>query len=194
MIRLFDILFSILGLILLIPLLIIISISISIESKGGIIFSQERVGKKGIHFRLYKFRTMTRSGSDSLILTVKNDNRITRVGKFLRTYKLDELPQLFNVLKGEMSIVGPRPELPEFVKYYNEEQREILLIKPGITDLASIEFSDESSLLEGSSDLKEYYIAQIMPKKINLNSFYLHDRSLRNYFRIIFKTFKVLIG
>ncbi len=192
MIRIFDLVFSILGLIFLSPLFLVISVFIVIESSGGVLFSQVRVGQNGLHFRLYKFRTMKRSDFESISLTVHNDRRITRVGKVLRSYKLDELPQLYNVLKGEMSIVGPRPEVPEFVKYYTEEQKVILSIKPGITDLASIEFSDESALLTGSSDPKQYYISHIMPQKIVLNTYYLQNRNISNYFKIILKTITVL--
>lgn len=193
MIRFFDLLISLLGLILLIPIFLIIALAIFFESKGNVIFAQERIGLNGSKFNLFKFRTMTLSDSPSLLLTVHNDPRITKVGKFLRKHKLDELPQLYNVLKGEMSIVGPRPEVPEYVKYYNEEQRKILMVKPGITDYASIRFSNENELLADAEDPRQFYIDQLMPKKIELNTIFLNNRSLGNYFNVIFKTLMQLL-
>lgn len=192
MIRLFDLLLSLFGLVLLIPLLLIISLAIVIESKGKVLFLQKRVGLNGSEFTLFKFRTMKPSGSDSLLLTTIKDTRITKVGRFLRKYKLDELPQLVNVIKGEMSIVGPRPEVPEYVKYYSPEQRKILTIKPGITDYASIEFSDESQMLAEAADPQQFYIERIMPQKIRLNYIFLNNRSIGNYFNIIIKTIMLL--
>jgi lipopolysaccharide/colanic/teichoic acid biosynthesis glycosyltransferase len=192
MIRLFDIVISIFGIILLFPLFIIISIFIALEFNGGILFIQERVGKNGTHFRIFKFRTMVTNQPEGLSLTVSNDKRITKFGKFLRANKLDELPQLFNVIKGDMSLVGPRPEVPEYVKYYSQEQRQILSLKPGITDLASIEFSNENYILAEVTDPEQYYISHIMPRKINLNLVYLQNKNLKNYFKIIFKTIKLI--
>jgi lipopolysaccharide/colanic/teichoic acid biosynthesis glycosyltransferase len=192
MIRFFDIVISIFGIILFSPAFVLISLFIILESKGGVFFKQERVGKNFVHFKIYKFRTMVATQNENIRLTVANDKRITRFGKFLRDNKIDEIPQLFNVLKGEMSIVGPRPEVPEYVKYYNNEQRQILSIKPGITDIASIEFSDESNILSEASDPEQYYISQIMPKKIKLNMVYLKNKSLGNYIKIIFETIKLI--
>lgn len=188
MIRLFDLLLALTGLILLFPLYIIISLIIYLESGGKVFFFQKRVGLNGVEFTLYKFRTMITTNSKSLNLTVRNDPRITRTGRLLRKYKLDELPQLLNVLKGDMSIVGPRPELPEYVKYYTKEQKKILSIKPGITDYASIEFSREEDLLAEESDPIKFYIERIMPQKIRLNTLFLNNRDLGSYFKIIFRT------
>ena len=189
MIRILDVFFSILGLLLLSPILLIISLIIQLESKGGIFYLQERIGKNGIPFKLFKFRSMA-VGSDSKgLLTVgMNDARITKSGQFIRRYKIDELPQLINVLKGEMSLVGPRPEVKKYVDLYTETQRKVLSVKPGITDLASIEFSNENELLEKQSNPEEYYIREIMPKKIELNMLYIENPNLINYFKLILKT------
>ncbi len=192
MIRFFDLLFSFFGLILLMPLFFIISLVIILESGGCVFFLQKRVGLFGHEFTILKFKTMRSSGSDSLLLTTNKDTRITRSGRILRKYKLDELPQLINVLKGEMSIVGPRPEVPSYVKYYSNEQRKILSIKPGITDYASIAFSNESSLLAKAPDPEKYYIEIIMPQKIRLNALYLNNMTPGNYFSIIFITITLI--
>lgn len=189
MIRILDVFFSITGLVLLSPVLFIISVIILIESKGGIFYMQERIGKNGIPFKLFKFRSMA-AGSDSKgLLTVgMNDARITKSGQFIRKYKMDELPQLINVLKGEMSLVGPRPEVKKYVDLYTETQRKVLSVKPGMTDLASIEFSHENELLEKQSNPEEYYIQEIMPKKIELNMMFIENPNLINYFKLILKT------
>jgi lipopolysaccharide/colanic/teichoic acid biosynthesis glycosyltransferase len=189
MIRILDVFFSIFGLLLLSPILFIISLIIQLESKGGIFYLQERIGKNGIPFKLFKFRSMA-VGSDSKgLLTVgMNDARITKSGQFIRRYKIDELPQLINVLKGEMSLVGPRPEVKKYVDLYTETQRKVLSVKPGITDLASIEFSNENELLEKQSNPEEYYIREIMPKKIEFNMLYIENPNLINYFKLILKT------
>ena len=189
MIRILDVFFSILGLLLLSPILLIISLIIQLESKGGIFYLQERIGKNGIPFKLFKFRSMA-VGSDSKgLLTVgMNDARITKSGQLIRRYKIDELAQLINVLKGEMSLVGPRPEVKKYVDLYTETQRKVLSVKPGITDLASIEFSNENELLEKQSNPEEYYIREIMPKKIELNMLYIENPNLINYFKLILKT------
>ena len=195
MIRLFDILFSSVGLILLSPLFIVLYIMIRIESKGGAFYVQERIGKNSKPFGLYKFRTM-RTGSDSegLLTIGEHDNRITRIGFFLRKTKIDELPQLFNVVKGEMSLVGPRPEVRKYVDLYTEAQRVVLSIRPGITDYASIEYVNENELLSKATDPDRVYIEEIMPDKIKLNMKYLENYTLREYFKIIFLTFKSLIA
>jgi len=189
MIRILDVFFSITGLVLLSPVLFIISVIILIESKGGIFYMQERIGKNGIPFKLFKFRSMA-AGSDSKgLLTVgMNDARITKSGQFIRKYKMDELPQLINVLKGEMSLVGPRPEVKKYVDLYTETQRKVLSVKPGMTDLASIEFSNENELLENQENPEEYYIQEIMPKKIELNMMFIENPNLINYFKLILKT------
>jgi lipopolysaccharide/colanic/teichoic acid biosynthesis glycosyltransferase len=189
MIRILDVFFSIFGLLLLSPILFIISLIIQLESKGGIFYLQERIGKNGIPFKLFKFRSLA-VGSDSKgLLTVgMNDARITKSGQFIRRYKIDELPQFINVLKGEMSLVGPRPEVKKYVDLYTETQRKVLSVKPGITDLASIEFSNENELLEKQSNPEEYYIREIMPKKIEFNMLYIENPNLINYFKLILKT------
>lgn len=188
-IRIFDILIAIILLILLFPLLLLVALLIKISSKGPIIFSQTRVGKNDIDFTLYKFRTMYTGAEQKSGLTVGNrDSRITGIGYFLRKYKIDELPQLYNVLKNDMSIVGPRPELRKYVNLYTGEQREILLLKPGITDYASIHFRNENELLARQQDPEAFYIKEVLPVKIQLNRRYATERSLRVYFVIIFNT------
>ena len=194
LIRFFDFAFSLAGLILLIPVFIFIAIFIAFDSRGAIFFFQSRVGKDNKDFRLWKFRTMA-SNSEKLgqITLGTYDSRITNAGKFLRKKKLDELPQLVNVLMGEMSLVGPRPEVRKYVERYTEEQQKVLLVKPGITDYASIEFANENEILSLSSDPLKTYEEEIMPAKIRLNMKYIDDPSLTNYFRIIFLTLKKII-
>lgn len=192
--RLLDIFFSFTGLLVLSPLLLFIAFRIKADSKGNIFYKQKRVGKNGREFYLLKFRTM-KAGSDAkdLLTYGGNDARITKFGAFLREYKLDELPQLFNVLIGQMSIVGPRPEVKKYVDLYSEEQRRILAIKPGITDLASIQFIDENELLAEQSNPEQYYIEKIMPEKIRLNEVFISSPTVYNYFRIILLTIKKMI-
>ena len=194
MIRFFDIIFSIIGLVILSPIFIVLYLLIRIESKGGGFYSQERIGKNGKPFKLYKFRSM-RIGSDKkgLITIGEKDNRITKTGFILRKYKLDELPQLFNVLRGDMSLVGPRPEVRKYVDMYTSEQRKVLSIRPGITDYASIEYADENVILGQSANPDKTYIEQIMPDKIRLNMKYIANHSIGEYFKIIFLTFKKII-
>ena len=189
MIRLFDILLSALALLLLIPVFILVSACILIESGLPILYIQERIGKDSVPFRLLKFRSM-RTGSDKKgLLTIGGaDVRITRVGRWLRRYKLDELPQLFNVLIGEMTLVGPRPEVRKYVDIYTTEQREILKVRPGLTDYASIQYRNENDLLAASPDPERTYIEEILPEKIRLNKIYLQDASVSTYFRILFLT------
>jgi lipopolysaccharide/colanic/teichoic acid biosynthesis glycosyltransferase len=191
MIRFFDLLFSFIGLILLLPFFLIIGIILVIYSRGGIFFIQERVGKNNRNFRLIKFRTMVSDADKQGGLTVgARDSRITRIGFLLRKYKLDELPQLINVLKGEMSLVGPRPELRKYVDLYSEEQKKVLAIRPGITDIASLEYIDENEILGTSANPEQTYIEQILPAKLELNRKFLENRRLGNYFRIIGLTIK----
>ncbi len=188
--RLFDISFSLLTLILFLPIGIIISILIVIESRGGIFYTQERIGKQGAPFRLLKFRTMRKDADRSGKLTVgMRDPRITRVGYFLRKSKLDEFPQFVNVLKGDMSIVGPRPEVVEYVALYTDEQKKVLSVKPGITDFASLEYFKENELLGKSKDPQKTYIEEIMPAKLELNLRYIDEKSLGKDLTIIAKTF-----
>lgn len=194
MIRFFDIIFSIIGLVILSPLFIVLYLLIRIESKGGGFYSQERIGKNGKPFKLYKFRSM-RIGSDKkgLITIGEKDNRITKTGFILRKYKLDELPQLWNVFIGDMSLVGPRPEVKKYTDLYTEEQKQVLQVRPGITDWASIKYVDENKILGESKDPDEAYVNLIMPNKIKLNMVYIQHQTLGEYFKIIFTTFKELV-
>ncbi|MDR0988645.1 MAG: sugar transferase [Prevotellaceae bacterium] len=188
MIRFCDVVFSLLGIVVLSPLFLLLYIAIRLESRGGGFYKQLRVGRNGKEFLLYKFRSM-RTGADKQgLITIGNDARITRIGRFIRKYKLDELPQLFNVLKGDMSLVGPRPEVRKYVDLYTPGQRQILSIRPGITDYASILYVDENRLLGEANDPDSVYIEQIMPAKIEHNMRYLHHHSVKEYFKIIFLT------
>ncbi|MDX9919491.1 MAG: sugar transferase [Paludibacter sp.] len=189
MIRFLDILFSTLGLLLLFPFFIIFYLLIVIESPGGGFYTQVRVGKNEKDFFLYKFRSM-RKGSDkkSLITIGNRDNRMTRVGYFIRKFKIDELPQLYNVLKGDMSLVGPRPEVRKYVEFYNQYQKKVLSVRPGITDYASIEYADENTLLGESDNPEKLYIEQILPHKIDLNMKYINNIGVKEYFKIIILT------
>lgn len=189
MIRFFDIIFSLIGILILLPLFIIIYIIVIVESKGGGFYIQKRVGKNGKDFNLLKFRTM-RTGSDKfgLITVGHNDVRITKSGIFLRRYKLDELPQLLNVCIGDMSLVGPRPEVRKYVDLYTLEQRKVLSIRPGITDYASMMYANENEILGNSEDPEQLYIKTILPDKIRINMKYIDNRSVRQYFSIIFLT------
>jgi len=187
--RFFDIFFSAFGLLLLSPILLIISILIKVTSKGPILYKQFRVGILSTNFLVYKFRTMKVDSDKGGLLTVGGrDPRITSIGYFLRKYKLDELPQLINVLFGSMSLVGPRPEVRKYVDYYTAEQKKVLNVKPGITDWASIEYRDENVILEKSINPEYDYIHVIMPNKIQYNLIYIQNRSVNEYFKIIFYT------
>lgn len=190
MIRFLDILFSFLGLLLLLPIFFLIYLLIRIESKGPGFYSQIRVGQGGKDFRLYKFRSM-RVGADKkgLITVGGRDPRVTRIGLLIRKFKLDELPQLWNVLRGDMSLVGPRPEVRKYVNMYAEDQWAVLSVRPGITDYASIEYVDENEILGNAPDPDKVYIEQIMPNKIRYNMKYINNRSVKEYFKIIFLTF-----
>ena len=186
--RTFDIIASSIGLILLSPLFMLISIAIKLESKGGIFYLQKRVGLNGREFDLIKFRSMYENSDKKGLLTIGNDNRITKVGKFIRKYKLDELPQLINVLKGEMSIVGPRPEVKKYVELYTNEQKKVLTVKPGITEYASIEYRNENELLAKSQYPEKTYIEEIMPKKLQLNLQYIERKGIITDLKIILLT------
>lgn len=194
MIRFFDILFSIIGLVLLSPLFTVLYLLIRIESQGGGFYSQERIGKNGKPFKLFKFRSM-RIGSDKkgLITIGEKDNRITKTGFILRKYKLDELPQLWNVFIGDMSLVGPRPEVKKYTDLYTEEQKQVLQVRPGITDWASIKYVNENKILGESKDPDDAYVNLIMPNKIKLNMVYIQHQTLGEYFKIIFTTFKEIV-
>lgn len=194
MIRLFDFLFSILGLVILSPLFAIVAIWIKFDSSGPVFYKQIRVGKDNKDFRLFKFRSMVTDAENKGLITVGGrDPRVTRSGYFIRKYKLDELPQLINVLIGEMSLVGPRPEVRKYVDLYDEEQRKVLSVKPGITDYASIEYIDENELLAKSDDPERTYIDIIIPEKIRYNMKYINNRSIKEYFKIIFMTFGKIV-
>jgi lipopolysaccharide/colanic/teichoic acid biosynthesis glycosyltransferase len=193
--RLFDVVFSIFGLIVLSPVFIFISVYILSDSKGGIFYRQRRVGKNNKDFSLIKFRTMV-SGADSKgLLTIGDqDNRITNTGKWLRKYKLDELPQLFNILKGEMSIVGPRPEVRKYVDLYTSEQKKVLSVRPGLTDYASLEYMNENEILTTYSDPEKAYIEKIMPEKLRLNLNYIKEQRMVTDLKIILRTLlKILV-
>ena len=191
--RIFDIILSLFGLIILLPFMLIIAILIKLDSKGPVFFKQVRVTKNGREFKIFKYRTM-RVGSDKYSqITVGKDNRITKIGAFLRKYKLDEIPQLINVLLGHMSLVGPRPEVPKYVALYTEEQREILKVRAGITDYASIEFSNENDILANEIDPEKAYIEKIMPRKIELNKKYLSKISVITDIKIILLTIKKIL-
>ena len=191
--RILDILITLIGTILFFPLIIAISVIILISSGYPIFFLQERVGKDWRIFKIIKFRTMLKN-ADKMGINISsfNDSRITAIGRFLRKFKLDELPQIFNVLIGNMSLVGPRPELLKYAEYYADDYSEILKIKPGITDYASIEFKDESILLNDSIDNEKIYLNKILPRKISLYKKYLKEVNLKTDLKIILTTFKVI--
>jgi len=192
--RLFDIVFSLLGLIILSPFILVLAILIKEEDGGSIFYRGVRVGRHGKPFRIFKFRTMVvdaeNIGGPS---TADDDPRITKIWKFLRKYKLDELPQLINVLKGEMSLVGPRSEVPHYVNMFTEEEKAILSVRPGITDWASIWNSDEGAILAGSLDPEKTYMEKIRPEKIRLQLKYVRERSFFIDLKIIFQTLRAII-
>ena len=178
--RLFDLVFSVIGIILLSPILIVIAILIKLDSKGPILFIQGRVGKNNQDFNIYKFRTMRIQSDKKGLLTLGNhDSRITSIGYFLRRYKIDEFPQLINILKGDMSFVGPRPELRYYVNFYNKDDMKIFQVRPGITGLASLKYRNEVELLEAAKDPEEFFIKTIIPDKLKYNKEYI---SKQNFF------------
>ena len=192
--RIFDVLFSLIVILCFFSFGLIISILIKLSSSGGIFYSQIRIGKNAKPFKIYKFRSMKIDSDHSQKLTIgMKDPRITSIGFFIRKYKLDEFPQFINVLIGNMSIVGPRPEVKEYVDRYSDEQRKILTLKPGITDYASIEYFKENELLAASSDPEKTYIEEIMPAKLKLNEKYLENQSLGHDIQIIWKTIKKVL-
>ncbi len=187
--RLFDIFFSALGIIICIPFFIIAAILVKLDSSGPILFTQERIGKEFKPFKIYKFRTMKKVGEqDGPKITIKGDNRITGIGRLLRKYKIDELPQLFNVLKGDMSFVGPRPEISEYVNLFKTAYEKLLSIRPGITDPASICYSNEEILLSGSDNWEENYRKIVLPEKIKLSLHYVDNHNIITDLRLIVKT------
>lgn len=192
--RIFDLFLSFIGLIILSPLFLIVSILIKLDSQGPILFKQVRVGHKWKHFYLYKFRTMVKDAEKKGIkLTSINDPRIIKIGRLLRKYKIDELPQLINVLKGEMSFVGPRPEVPEYVQLFRDSYDYILKVKPGITDFASIKFRNESNLIKNGEVAENIYINEILSQKIELYEKYAKERSFSLDLRLVFLTLFYLI-
>lgn len=193
--RIFDIIVSSIVLIIFLPFGIVISLLIALGSKGGVFYLQERIGKDEVPFKLFKFRTMRKDADKSGKLTVgMKDPRITKVGYFLRKYKLDEFPQFINVWIGNMSIVGPRPEVKEYTDLYSTEQKQVLSVKPGITDYASIEYYSENELLGESKDPKRTYIEEIMPAKIELNKKYIANPNLVHDIKIMWLTLKKIIS
>ncbi len=194
MIRLLDVAFSFAGLILLSPFLLLIALAIALTSPGGVLYVQERVGRYGVPFRLYKFRTMRVGADKKGLLTVGGrDPRITPIGFALRKLKLDELPQLYNVLKGDMSLVGPRPEVEKYTRLYTGEQQEVLRVRPGITDPASIFYRNESDVLAQSPDPELTYIREILPHKLQLSRQFYHNPTLGKYFRYLFLTLYAIV-
>ena len=192
--RLFDIIFSIIILLLGLPFFIIISILILFDGDINIFFIQERIGKNKIPFKLYKFRSMkTNSEKNGQITIGAKDSRITNIGYYLRKYKIDEFPQLLNVLMGHMSIVGPRPEVDKYVKLYSNEQNQILSVKPGLTDLASISYFEENKLLGESDNPEATYINEVMPQKIKLSLEYIDNQSFINDIKIILSTIRRIL-
>ncbi len=192
--RLFDIVFSMLGIVFVLIPSLIISFLIVVNSRGGVFYRQVRIGKNELPFKIFKFRTMRTESDKAGLLTVgAKDHRVTEVGYYLRKYKIDELPQLLNILLGQMSFVGPRPEVPKYVDLYSVEQRKVLQVRPGLTDFASINFIDENELLSKSSDPERTYIEQIMPQKIEMGLDYVDKMSLKLDFWILLHTiFKIV--
>ncbi len=194
--RCFDLVSALLGILCLAPIFLVIAALIRSDSRGPIFFRQERVGQGGKLFRIHKFRTMV-AGGESIgpQITAEGDRRITRVGVWLRRYKLDELPQLFDVVLGDMSLVGPRPEVPRYVALYPPELRDIVLsVRPGITDQASVEFVDESALLANASDPHRVYVTQVLPLKLAHYAQYARDHSFAGDIRILLATFAAIVG
>lgn len=192
--RIMDIVFSLGFILILSPVLLLIAIWIKLDSTGPVFYLQERIGLHRKPFRIYKFRTMYPDADKRGLLTVGGrDPRVTRAGYYLRKFKLDELPQFFNVLGGSMSLVGPRPEVKRYVDLYNTKQNNVLNVKPGITDYASIEYSDENELLGKAADPERTYIDVIMPAKLELNLKYISDQSLFTDCKILFRTFLKIV-
>lgn len=186
--RLFDFFSAITAIILLSPILIFIGLWIILDSKGGMFYKQVRVGKNAKEFKLYKFRSMRPYSDKNRQITVGEDPRITKAGRFIRAYKIDELPQLINIVKGEMSVVGPRPEVPRYVNLYNDTQRQVLSVKPGLSDYASIEYFNEQEVLGQAEDPEKEYIEVVMPAKLKLNLKYIEDKSIATDIKVIFRT------
>lgn len=188
--RLLDLVVSSVGLLLLSPLLLLIALVIKLDTPGPVFFRQWRIGRHGVPFRIFKYRTMrTSAGNDGPLITVDGDRRVTRAGRYLRRYKLDELAQLIDVLRGTMSLVGPRPEVPRYVASFPHEHRALILsVRPGITDPASVAFADEAELLRRSDDPERTYIENILPRKLELSAEYIRNSSMTADIRLIART------
>ncbi|MFT5821488.1 MAG: lipopolysaccharide/colanic/teichoic acid biosynthesis glycosyltransferase [Crocinitomix sp.] len=186
--RIFDICSSLIALLLFSPVIIIISLWIALDSPGGIFYRQTRVGKNQKEFDLFKFRSMRPNSDKAGQITIGNDSRVTKVGRFIRRFKIDEVPQLINILKGDMSVVGPRPEVPKYVQMYSQEQLKVLMVLPGLTDYASIEYLDEQKILGAANDPDKAYIEEVMPAKLKLNLKYIADRGFWLDIKLVFKT------
>jgi lipopolysaccharide/colanic/teichoic acid biosynthesis glycosyltransferase len=192
--RIFDFVTALVGFVFLLPFIIIIGIFVKLDSRGPVFYLQERVGQFEKPFKIWKFRTMVADADkNGTLITLAKDSRITKVGRVLRKYKLDELPQLINVIIGNMSLVGPRPEVKKYVNLYNAEQKKILDFKPGITDLASIKYSEENDLLANAIDIDEIYVKQIMPDKLKMNMDYFYNPSIKKDLVCILKTLVKII-
>ena len=190
--RLFDIVCAALGLLVLSPVLLVCALLVGLTSPGGVLFRQERIGKDGVPFTIYKFRSM-RKDNAGLKISTSHDTRITPVGRVLRKTKLDELPQLWNVLKGDMSFVGPRPEVREYTDLYTPEQRQVLMVRPGITGLASIRYRNENELLTASSDPNRTYIEEVMPAKLALDLEYIPRGCISYDIKLILETLVTVV-
>ena len=191
--RLFDILFSLLGILLLSPLFLVLSILVLFSSRGNIFFLQERIGKNLKTFKIIKFRTMYSTNKPGVHITGYNDPRVTRIGRFLRKTKLDEIPQLFNILCGKMSFVGPRPESVKYLNSIDEQNRLIFSVKPGLTDYATLVFSQEERLFKGRDNVEDYYINVLLPRKIKLCLKYINEQSMLVDIKIILATIKKIL-
>ena len=187
--RFFDIVLSIAGLLVVLPFLPFIAVLIKLDSRGPVFFRQERIGKGFRRFTIYKLRTM-QAGADKkgALITAGGDNRVTKAGSFLRKYKIDELPQLFNVLRGDMSFVGPRPEVSRYVQLFEKDYRKLLTVRPGITDPASLTYSNEEAILSKANAFEEVYINKILPEKIKLSSQYVDNHNLMTDLKLILMT------
>lgn len=190
--RIFDIFVAACGLLVLSPIFLLAALAVRVSSPGEILFRQERIGRGGKPFIIYKFRTM-RKDNAGLKITTSSDSRITPIGKILRKSKLDELPQLINVLKGDMSFVGPRPEVKEYTDLYTEEERQVFLVRPGITGVASIRYRNENDILSASIDPNWTYIHEVMPEKLRLDLTYIPKASVWYDIQLIFETFAVIV-
>jgi lipopolysaccharide/colanic/teichoic acid biosynthesis glycosyltransferase len=191
--RLFDIIVAGAGLLLLTPLFAGVAVLIKLDSPGPVFFKQKRIGRGFCPFWIYKFRTMRHDAPENMQLTVGADTRITRIGGFLRRSKLDELPQLFNILVGDMTLVGPRPEVPRYVEAFHRDYQEILTVRPGLTDLASLKYRDEAALLGQSADPEQEYLHKVLPDKIRLGKEYIRCSSLAFDMNLIMKTVRKVI-